>query len=122
MTTEGFAIFLLLLVKHCIVDLCLQILVSTKSRKSRYLSALAHFHYAQHGIGAMLVSWVFLPWPIAVTMGLIDYISHWNVDFSKSRTQQYFEIKSLGGTYWVLSVIDQGLHCITYYIIVVLLT
>ena len=115
------SLFLLLLIKHCIVDLYLQSLIYYRTKKSDYLSLSAHQHYIQHGIGTAIVLVFFISWPIAIIFGIVDYIAHWNIDYCKSRTQKYFKVKSPEKGYWLLSSIDQGLHYLTYYVIILLI-
>jgi len=122
MAIEGATIFLLLLVKHCIIDLFFQSFIYYKTKKSKYLSLPAHFHYIQHGIFTSLVCLFFVHWSIAIVVGLIDYIAHWHIDYSKSKVKDYFGVKVPEKGYWFLSSIDQGLHYLTYYAIVLLIT
>ena len=115
------SLFLLLLIKHCIIDLYLQSLIYYRTKKSDYLSLSAHQHYFQHGIGTAMVLVFFISWPIAIVFGLVDYIAHWNIDYCKSRAQKYFGVKAPEKGYWLLSSIDQGLHYLTYYVIILLI-
>ena len=65
---------------------------------------------------------VFQYWQYAIAIGLFDYIAHWHIDHLKSRTQKKFNIKSPEKAYWFLSSIDQGLHYLTYYLIILYIT
>ena len=69
-----------------------------------------------------LVCLFFVHWSIAIVVGLIDYIAHWHIDYSKSKVKDYFGVKVPEKGYWFLSSIDQGLHYLTYYAIVLLIT
>lgn len=122
MSSAVSSIFFLLLVKHCIIDLWLQSLLTYKEKKSVYTSLSAQVHYLQHGFGTLFVLLFFVPWQYAIAIGLFDYIAHWNIDHLKSRTQKKFNIKSPEKAYWFLSSIDQGLHYLTYYLIILYIT
>lgn len=121
-TVEVSSLYFLILLKHCTVDLWLQSLLTYSQKKSTYTSLSAHTHYIQHGIGTMLVLLFFIPWPLAIVFGMFDYIAHWHIDFLKSRTQRKFNVKSPEKAYWFLCSIDQGLHYLTYYIIILLVS
>jgi len=121
-TVEVSSLYFLILLKHCTVDLWLQSLLTYSQKKSNYTSLSAHVHYIQHGIGTMFVLFFFIPWPLAIFFGMCDYLAHWHIDFLKSRTQRKFNIKSPEKAYWFLCSIDQGLHYLTYYIIVLLVS
>lgn len=116
------SLFFLLLVKHCIIDLYLQSLLTYKTRKSKYNSLSAQVHYLQHGVGTLLVLLFFVPWPIAILFAIFDHVAHWHIDFTKSSTQKRFGIEQHSKGYWFLSSIDQGLHYLTYYIIILLVS
>ena len=122
MSSAVSSIFFLLLVKHCIIDLWVQSLLTYKDKKSKYTSLSAQVHYAQHGLGTIFVLSFFIPLKYAILVGIVDYIAHWHIDFLKSRTQKKFNIKSPEKAYWFLSSIDQGLHYLTYYLIVLYIT
>ena len=115
------SLLLLLLVKHCIIDLYLQSLIYYRTRKSDYFSLSAHQHYIQHGFGTAMVLVFFISWPMAIVFGIVDYIAHWNIDYSKSKVKDYFKVKAPEKGYWLLSSIDQGLHYLTYYVILLLI-
>ena len=116
------SIFFLLLVKHCIIDLWVQSLLTYKDKKSKYTSLSAQVHYLQHGFGTLVVLLFFIPWQYAIAIGIFDYLAHWHIDYLKSRTQKKFNIKSPEKGYWFLSSIDQGLHYLTYYLIILYIT
>ena len=121
-TTLGATIFLFLLFKHCVIDLYLQSLIHFKTKKSNYLSLSAQLHYFEHGVGTFIVLTFFISWPMALVFGMIDHLSHWHIDYSKSRTQKYFGIVAPSKGYWFLSSIDQAGHYLTYYLIVLLIS
>ena len=116
------SLFFLLLIKHCIVDLYLQSLLTYKTKKSKYNSLSAQVHYAQHGVGSFIVLLFFIPLPLAILFSILDHVAHWHIDFIKSSTQKKFGIEQHSKGYWFLSSIDQGLHYLTYYIIILLVS
>ena len=116
------SLFFLILLKHCIIDLWIQSLLTYSQKKSTYTSLSAQVHYAQHGLGMMFVLLFFIPWPLAILFGICDYVAHWHIDFLKSSAQKRFNIKSPSKGYWFLSSIDQALHYLTYYIIILLIS
>ena len=116
------SLFFFLLIKHCVIDLWIQSLLTYNQKKSIYTSLSAQVHYAQHGLGTMFVLLFFIPWPLAILFGICDYLAHWHIDFIKSSTQKRFGIKSPSKGYWFLSSIDQGLHYLTYYVIILLVS
>ena len=116
------SLFFLLLIKHCIIDLWVQSLLTYTQKKSKYTSLSAQVHYLQHGFGTIFVLLFFISWPFAVLFGILDYIAHWHIDFFKSSMQKKFNVESASKGYWFLSSIDQGFHYLTYYIIILLVS
>jgi len=120
MFVEGMTLFLFLLFKHAVADLYLQSLIHYSQKKSNYFSLMGQVHYLQHGILAFLVLMFFVSWQFALLLSLLDYLAHWNIDHIKSRTQKYFGIQAPSRGYWFFASIDQMLHYLTYYVIVLL--
>ena len=116
------SLFFLLLIKHCIADLWLQSLLIYPQKKFKYTSLSAQIHYLQHGFGTLLVLLFFIPWPFALLFAFLDYIAHWHIDFLKTSTQKRFNVAQHSKGYWFLCSIDQGLHYLTYYIIILLVS
>lgn len=104
----------LLLIKHTIVDLALQHYIKGQ-KKLQWLNPLAHWHYAQHGIGTLIVT---LPLTgdllVAASVSLLDYLIHWHVDFCKSCVRQHYGWEEQDLSFWVLQSVDQILHYLTY--------
>ena len=73
MSSAVSSIFFLLLVKHCIIVLWLQSLLTYKEKKSVYTSLSAQVHYLQHGFGTLFVLLFFIPWQYAIAIGLFDF-------------------------------------------------
>ena len=119
---EVSSLYFLILLKHCIIDLWIQSLLTYNQKKSIYTSLSAQVHYAQHGLGMMFVLLFFIPWPLAILFGVCDYFAHWHIDFLKTTTQKRFDVAQHSKGYWFLCSIDQGLHYLTYYIIILLVS
>ena len=75
---EVSSLYFLILLKHCIIDLWIQSLLTYNQKKSIYTSLSAQVHYAQHGLGMMFVLLFFIPWPLAILFGVCDYFAHWH--------------------------------------------
>ena len=113
-------IFLLLMIKHAIVDLGFQPF-GLGSTKLHYFGWLAHKqHYIPHGLLTMLVMTLYSPLEVAVCLGLLDYVLHWHTDYTKTNIREYFGWKSNQRQFWVLNMFDQILHFLGYYLIITL--
>jgi len=113
--------FLLLAIKHFIADLYLQALYIKPSQKWNYLDPKAHRHAGHH---ATLTALVFLLcwgwWWLAVVMLVVDYVTHWHIDWGKTRIARrlgWTELTNPRG-YWVLQTTDQITHFVIYYVMV----
>ena len=107
----------LLVVKHWILDLALQPLSYPEGKnKFNYFGLYAHLqHYIPHGLGTVFVLLFFVDPCTALICGLIDYILHWHIDFSKTHTRAYFGWTNKNRQFWLLNALDQLLHFSTYY-------
>ena len=113
-------IFLLLMIKHAIVDLGMQPF-GLRNIKLRYFGWKAHQqHYIPHGVLTMLILALYGPLELAVALGFLDYILHWHTDYSKSHIRGYFGLTIIDRKYWLLNMVDQMFHYLGYYIIVIL--
>ena len=107
----------LLTLKHTICDLAVQRLFP--SNKTIYFSKDAHIHYFHHGIGTFLAGLMFNV-PFAFVIGIIDYILHWHIDYTKSIIRHKYSWTITDDEYWVLQTFDQALHFATYYLFLVM--
>ena len=107
----------LLTVKHTVCDLALQRIFPAD--KKFYFDPSAHIHYFHHGIGSFLIG-LMLGLPFAILIGVIDYIVHWHVDYTKTIVRDHYNMISTQDRYWVLQTVDQALHFATYYCFVLL--
>jgi len=111
-------IFLLLLLKHAVVDLWLQS-YNGIVQKTVYVSN-AHKHYLQHAIFTFAVLFFFGPVEFVLLATFLDYVAHWHIDLVKSRIVQHFEVDRQSSTFWTIQAVDQALHYLTYFLIVIL--
>jgi len=108
--------FLFLLIKHVIVDLGMQSQLQNINKK--YYFGNGHIHYIQHGLGTLVVCFLFLPVVPALLCSLADYIIHWQIDYLKHLVNRVFKIENRSTAWWWVNTIDQCLHFITYYYLV----
>lgn len=109
---------LMLLLKHAIVDLGVQSQL-TNIDKSRYLGN-GHIHYMHHGVSTLVVAALFLPVIPAILCACIDYFVHWQIDYSKHKMNNFFRISPGSTAWWYINSIDQCLHFLTYYFLVII--
>lgn len=107
----------MLLIKHAIVDMGIQSQLQSID-KSCYLGN-GHIHYMHHGISTLVVAGLFIPAIPALLCALLDYFIHWQIDYSKHKVNNYFKINPRSIAWWWTNVIDQILHFVTYYVLVI---
>jgi hypothetical protein len=114
-------VFLLLAAKHFVADLYLQALYIKPSRKWIYLDIKAHLHAVHHAaLSAVVFLWCWGWWWLAVVMFVVDYVTHWHVDWAKTsiaRHLGWLEVTHPRG-YWILQTLDQIIHFMIYYVMV----
>ena len=113
-------IFLLLMIKHAIVDLGFQPF-GLGSTKLKYFGWLAHQqHYIPHGLLTMVALALTLQGSLelVILLGILDYVLHWHTDYFKTHIREKMQWKSHQRAFWVLNMFDQMLHFFGYYIIV----
>jgi len=101
-----------LMIKHYIVDLGLQAYLLKQDKRLYFGNG--HIHYLQHSVATIIVSIFFLPAPIALLVGLLDYIIHWHIDFGKHCFTTHFNIEARSMVWWWCATVDQILHLTTY--------
>jgi len=109
--------FLVLMIKHFIVDLGVQQYIGP-SNKHKWLGD-GHTHYFHHGLSTMFIALWFVP-EIAVVIGLLDYVIHWHIDWGKHHLNRLISCKPQSEAWWWTNVLDQCLHVLTYYALVVI--
>jgi hypothetical protein len=114
-------IFILLLIKHAIVDIGIQ-RMQTNLNKISYKSHRAHYHYGSHGLGTFIVFMLFTGPVTALIAGLLDWVAHWHIDWAKHTILKKLPtVKSHSISWWWVTAIDQIFHYLTYYLLVILL-
>lgn len=108
-----------LMLKHAFVDLFLQSCYKP-SDKTRYLNGIRH--YIDHGVGTALVVFVFTfdVWA-SLIVGVVDFVVHSAIDHYKSRLVKHLGWNRNEPRFWKLQSLDQALHYVTYFVIVLLL-
>jgi hypothetical protein len=111
-------LFFLLLVKHTICDIGLQsqLLWGRAHEKGQYFGG--HHHYIHHSIGSFIVFICFLDLYTVCVLTTIDYLAHWHIDFTKHRVNGYFSLTRKDIAWWWTTAIDQLLHFLTYFLII----
>ena len=115
MMVEIFLFLTLLQVKHFICDWVYQSEDEVK-HKEIYLHPLGIAHSAQHGLGTFIVSLRFFPPHVGVVLAVIDFLSHYHIDWVKQNLGLTMQSK----WFWTAIGADQMLHqlmyiAITYY-------
>jgi hypothetical protein len=108
--------FLALLFKHAIADLALQNQLTGINKLDYWGNG--HKHYIHHGLLTFLTSLLFVDIYLAIVIGIVDYVAHWNIDFYKHQVCRLFKVKSKGTAWWWITSIDQILHYSTYFFLV----
>jgi len=110
-------LLLALLIKHAIIDIGIQRIQGPRD-KQIYFSLKAHEHYGFHGLGTFIVFSIMVTPIIGLFLGIIDWICHWHIDYSKSQINMRNNLNQSHQNYWWLLTIDQILHYITYWILI----
>ena len=79
-------------------------------------------HSLHHGVGAWIVLIPFTNYLTAITLAVLDGISHHIIDFSKSTLVKNKNWTMEGKMYWVATTVDQNLHFSVYLLIVYLVS
>ena len=116
LSTSMINLFLLLLIKHSLIDLWLQS-YHRGSRKDLYWGG--HRHYAEHAAGTLAVCAVFVDPLGAVAAALFDWLCHWHIDHTKTLCVRNWSRSQ--PRYWFAQSIDQILHYLTYWAVAVVL-
>ena len=112
-------LFLCLLIKHAICDLGLQRWRLERSKTNPFGAGI-QLHCFDHAIFTGVICSFFVSPELAVMMAIIDYFAHGIIDCVKSNLFKRFGINHGSDLYWSWQTLDQMLHYITYYCIVVL--
>ena len=109
-----------LFIKHLVIDFPLQ-------GPYQYLNQGTYghpgglLHSGLHLLGTLVVFMIFTAWPTALILAVIDGVAHYHIDWSKVNVNKKF---GWGPTtheeFWWLLGVDQFLHLLTYWSIIVL--
>ena len=119
---EALLLLFLLAIKHGVCDLALQAVYCRPSNKHIFFSPRAMMHSLHHGVGAWIVLILFTNYLTAITLAVLDGISHHIIDFSKSTLVKNKNWTMEGKMYWVATTVDQNLHFSVYLLIVYLVS
>lgn len=119
--TEAQAVVMLLSffgIKHFVVDFLLQRAYQYKN-KGTYGHPGGLLHAALHGLGTVLVLWIFADLPWIVMMAVFDMVVHYHVDWAKTNINARFGwTPTTHDEFWWLLGLDQLLHFLTYVAII----
>ena len=111
-------ILFFLVVKHVIMDLGLQSQLLWGKTDAKYDYFGCHQHYLHHAIGTFIV-FLFVDIKTAYVAMALDYLAHWHIDFAKHRVQTYMGWNRKDKAWWWLAAVDQLLHFLTYYLLII---
>ena len=114
---EAFLLLFLLAIKHGVCDLALQAIFCRPSNTHIFLSPRAMMHSLHHGVGAWIVLIPFTNYLTAITLAILDGLSHHIIDFCKSTLVKRKNWTMEGKMYWVATTVDQNLHFSIYFLI-----
>jgi hypothetical protein len=101
-------------VKHFICDGPLQSKAMVDAKR-RYGARLGVLHAAIHGLGALIVTVIFIGLvPLAFALALLDALIHYHVDFTKENVVRQMGWTVAQGPFWWALSFDQMLHQMTY--------
>tara|TARA_A100001015_G_C14511486_1_gene526800 strand:- start:74 stop:457 length:384 start_codon:yes stop_codon:yes gene_type:complete len=119
------AIITWLMVKHSIADYFLQTSWMIEE-KADYGKAGGLFHAGEHGVLSIIVLLFFINPFFAILLGLLDFILHYHIDWTKSnylRGRFSFSpipMDSDDPQYWWAMGLDQLAHYLTYALMVLI--
>ena len=104
--------FLVLMIKHFVVDLGFQQYMGTRQKQQYFGNG--HRHYLEHGIATAFIALWFAP-EIAVLIGLLDYVLHWHIDWGKHHLNRLLKLETRSVGWWWTTVVDQCAHTVCYW-------
>jgi hypothetical protein len=105
-----FTILVLLQIKHWYIDFVNQSDEEVK-HKGIYLNWLGVKHSVKHGLATFVIFFIFVEFPVALIIGLIDFLLHYHIDWIKMR----FGNRDFGTkAFWAQLGLDQLAHQLTY--------
>lgn len=109
-----YQLLILLAIKHFIVDFLLQGPFQYLN-KGKYGHPGGLLHSCLHGIATFAILIIFFHWQIAITLSMLDGVTHYHIDWAKVNMNQKFGWTATTSEYfWWLVGFDQLLHLLTY--------
>jgi hypothetical protein len=102
-------------IKHFIADFVLQFDYMV-GQKGIYGAPGGVDHAGIHGGLTALVLMLFVSMPVALVLGLLDMALHYHIDWSKMNLSRGLSMSDR--KFWLLFGADQGLHYLTYILII----
>ena len=107
-------------IKHFICDFVLQYPYMLE-QKGTYGAAGGIAHATIHALGTLVVLVIGLPWGLAghiaaLILGIIDGVIHYHIDWVKQQLNNGLTVADR--MFWVWFGADQGLHYLTYIVII----
>ncbi len=105
------------LAKHMIADYYLQFSWMIKD-KGNYGAWKGMTHSELHGFFTFCILWWFgVGFWWSLLMGLMDFVLHYHIDWTKSNIWKKYNFGPNDQIYWMIHGTDQFLHMMTYVII-----
>lgn len=115
-------LWLAFIFKHIVIDYYLQFPFMYLN-KGKYGNLKGLSHSLSHGIGTFLVLLCFgFELNILLLAFLFDTVLHYHIDYAKSNLMRRNKYSSADQMYWILHGTDQGLHLLTYFVIIEFVT
>ena len=106
----------LLQLKHWYVDFVMQT-NEMVAGKGIYGNKFGLLHSAQHGLATFLITILIVGWQFALLIGLLDFITHYHIDWVK---MNYGNRDITNPLFWNHLGLDQLAHYLTYLLMVVI--
>jgi hypothetical protein len=107
--------FSALFLKHFAFDYPFQT-QSEIANKGIYGNLKGMTHSLKHGLGSTLVLFLFTSAPMALLLGLLDFVTHYHIDWAKVRLTK--GVLPNSKKWWTLFGLDQLAHALVYVAIV----
>ena len=104
-----------LFVKHFVFDYPFQT-ESEIAHKGVYGNLKGIAHSLKHGLGSVLVLFLFTSVSMALLLGLLDFITHYHIDWAKVQLTK--KVQPMSKKWWTLFGLDQLAHALIYVAIV----
>ena len=106
-------ILFLLVLKHALADLILQSRLNTGD-KADLRTAKGYIHATDHALLTFAVFIFFINPYYAVALGLLDFVLHFAIDYSKTKFVRKYGIIQNSRSFWIVQGVDQIAHYSCY--------